>query len=147
MNDLNTMNGLTFQMILHCSYEKDENDITQQNVEQLVDDSWEELNLSTASPGFDIFMYAILTCQHMSFRINAAKYGLVLNESEGLITVVADEHRSIQSLHVDFKGKLKKGIATVDMVDSIVARMNLCPVSINLKDISDRKLTVVFESD
>jgi hypothetical protein len=147
MNDLNTMNGLTFQMILHCSYEKDENDITQQNVEQLVDDSWEELNLSTASPGFDIFMYAILTCQHMYFRINAAKYGLVLNESEGLITVVANEHRSIQSLHVDFKGKLKKGIATVDMVDSIVARMNLCPVSINLKDISSRKLTVVFESD
>lgn len=147
MNDLNTMNGLTFQMILHCSYEKDENDVTQQNVEQLVDDSWEELNLSTASPGFDIFMYAILTCQHMYFRINATKYGLVLNESEGLITVVTDVHRSIQSLHVDFKGKLKKGIATVDMVDSIVARMNLCPVSINLKDISDRKLTVVFESD
>jgi hypothetical protein len=48
---------------------------------------------------------------------------------------------------VDFKGKLKKGIATVDMVNSIAARMDLCPVSINLKDISDRKLTVVFESD
>jgi len=147
MKDLDTLNDLTFQMLLHCNYEKDENDIVQQNVEHLVDDNWEELSLSTASPGFDIFMYAMLTCQHMYFRNNAAEYGLVLNKSEGLITVITDEHRSIQSLHVDFKGKLKKGIASVDMVDSIVARMNLCPVSINLKDISDRKLTVAFESN
>ena len=147
MNDLDTMNDLTFQMLIHCSYEKDENVVVQQNVEQLVDDSWEELSLSTASPGFDIFMYAILTCQHLYFRNNAAEYGLVLKESEGLITVITNELRSIQSMHVDFKGKLTKGIATVDMVDSIVARMDLCPVSINLKDILDRKLTVVFESD
>ena len=147
MNDLDTMNDLTFQMLIHCSYEKDENVVVQQNVEQLVDDSWEELSLSTASPGFDIFMYAILTCQHLYFRNNAAEYGLVLKESEGLITVITNELRSIQSMHVDFKGKLTKGTATVDMVDSIAARMDLCPVSINLKDILDRKLTVVFESD
>lgn len=140
------MNDLTFQMLLQCNYTNDENDIEQLNVEHLVDDSWQELTLSTDTPGFDIFMYAILTCQHMFFRNNAAEYGLVLDSSEGLMTIIADEHRSIQSLHVDFKGKIKKGIANADMVDSIIARMNLCPVSINLKDILDRKTTVVFET-
>lgn len=141
------MNDLTFQMLLHCNYTNDENDIDQQVVENLVDDNWQELALSNNSPGFDIFMYAILTCQHMFFRSNAAEYGLVLSSSEGLMTIIADENRSIRSLHVDFKGKLKKGIAKAEMVDSIVARMELCPVSINLKDILDRKTTVVFERD
>lgn len=140
------MSDLTYQMLLHCTYKNDENDIDQLVVEHLVEDSWQELNLNISSPGFDIFMYAILNCQHMFFRSNAAEYGLVMNSSEGLVTVIADEHRSIQTLHVDFKGKLKKGIANTEMVDSIVARMNLCPVSINLVDIQDRKTTVVFEA-
>ena len=140
------MSNLTFQMLLHCQYSNDNNDIDQLVVEHLVDDSWKKLNLHTGAPGFDIFIYAILTCQHMYFRSNAAEYGLVLNSCEGLVTIIADEHRSIQSLHVDFKGKLKKGTANVEMVDSIIARMNLCPVSINLKDILDRKTTVIFES-
>ncbi len=82
----------------------------------------------------------------MYFRNNTAEYGLALNSSEGLITIITDEHRNIRSLHVDFKGMLNKGIANADMVDSIVARMNLCPVSINLKDLMDRKTTVLFEA-
>ena len=140
------MNNLTFQMILRCNYTGDENDISQLTVEHLVDSDWHELTLSTDSPGFDIFLYAILTCQHMYFKNNAAEYGLIMNSSEGFITVIADEYRSIQSLHVDFKGMLKKGIANTEIIDSIAARMNLCPVSINLKDFLDRKITVVFES-
>jgi uncharacterized OsmC-like protein len=140
------MNNLTFQMILRCNYTGDENDISQLTVEHLVDSDWHELTLSTDSPGFDIFLYAILTCQHMYFKNNAAEYGLVMNSSEGFITVIADEYRSIQSLHVDFKGMLKKGVANTEIINSIAARMDLCPVSINLKDFLDRKITVVFES-
>ena len=140
------MNDLTFQMLLHSNYIDDDNNIDQLHVEHLVDDNWQELDLNIYSPGFDIFMYAILTCQHTYFKSNAAKYDLVLDSSEGLITVIADKHRSILTLHVDFKGKLKKGIANTEMVDSIIARMNLCPVSINLVDIQDRKTTVVFEA-
>ena len=140
------MNNLTFQMILRCNYTGDENDVSQLTVEHLVDGDWHELTLSTDSPGFDIFLYAILTCQHMYFKNNAAEYGLVMNSSEGFITVIANEHRSIQSLHVDFKGMLKKGIANTEIINSIAARMDLCPVSINLKDFLDRKITVVFES-
>ena len=140
------MSDFTFQMLLHSSYTNDENDIDQLHVEHLVDDSWQELDLNLSSPGFDIFTYAILTCQHMYFRNNAAEYGLVLDSSEGLITVIANEHRSIETLNVEFKGKLKKGDATKEIVDSISARMALCPVSINLKDIMNRHITASFES-
>ena len=140
------MSDFTFQMLLHSSYTNDENDIDQLHVEHLVDDSWQELDLNLSSPGFDIFTYAILTCQHMYFRNNAAEYGLVLDSSEGLITVIADEHRSIETLNVEFKGKLKKGEATKEIVDSISARMALCPVSINLKDIKNRHIIASFES-
>ncbi len=139
------MNDLTFQMLLHCHYIGDENDVDQLHVEHLVDDDWQKLDLNISSPGFDIFIYAVLTCQHMFFRNNAAEYGLILDSSEGLITVIANEHRSIETLNVEFKGKLKKGKATKEMVDSISARMGLCPVSINLKDIANNHITASFE--
>jgi hypothetical protein len=140
------MSDFTFQMLLHSSYIDDENTIDKLHVENLVDDTWQELDLNISSLGFDIFMYAILNCQHMYFRNNAAKYGLVLDSSEGLITVIADKHRSIETLNVEFKGKLKKGEATKEIVDSISARMALCPVSINLKDIANSHITASFES-
>jgi uncharacterized OsmC-like protein len=140
------MSDFTFQMLLECRYTGDKNAIDQLNVEHLVDDEWQKLDLDIHSPGFDIFMYAILTCQHMYFKNNASEYGLVLDSSEGLITVIADDHRSIESLHVEFKSKLKKGEATDDVVNAITARMQLCPVSLNLKHISDSKIAVSFES-
>ena len=139
------MSGFTFQMLLKSHYKGDENDIDQLHVEHLVEDNWQELDLDIKSPGFDIFMYAILTCQHMFFKNNAAEYGLILDSSEGLITVIADEHRSIESLHADFKGKVKKGTTNAEIEKSITARMELCPVSINLKDIPDRVITVNFD--
>ena len=139
------MSDLTFQMLLHCSYIDDQNTIDQLHVEHLVKDNWQDLNINISSPGFDIFMYAILTCQHTYFKNNATKYGLVLDSCEGLITVIANEHRSIETLNVEFKGKLKKGDVTKDIVDSISARMGLCPVSINLKDITNNHITASFE--
>ena len=139
------MSDFTFQMLLHSSYINDKNDIDQLHVEHLVDDNWQELDLNISSLGFDIFMYAILNCQHMYFRNNAAEYGLVLDSSEGFITVIADEHRSIETLNIEFKGKLKKGEPTEDIVDSITARMKLCPVSINLREIKSNHITASFE--
>jgi len=132
-------------MLLQCHYTGDKNNVDSLHVEHLVEDEWQELDLNIKTPGFDIFMYAILTCQHTYFRLNAEKYGLVLDSSEGLITVMADEHRNIETLNVDFNGKLIKGDATKEAVDSIVARMGLCPVSINLKDIPNNHIAVNFE--
>jgi uncharacterized OsmC-like protein len=139
------MSGFTFQMLLKCDYAGDNNDVDQLHVEHLVEDNWQQLDLNIKSPGFDIFMYAILTCQHMYFKNNAAAYGLVLDSSEGLITVIADDHRSIESLHAEFNGKLKKGTADNETRKLIARRMELCPVSINLKDIADRMVTINFD--
>lgn len=132
-------------MLLQCQYTGDNNDIEQLHVEHLTGDNWQDLDLNLYTPGFDVFMYAVLTCQNMYFRMNAAEYGLVLESSEGLITVMADKHRSIETLNVDFKGKLKSGDVTEDKINSITARMGLCPVSINLKDIPNNIITVHFE--
>ena len=139
------MSDLTYQMLVHCHYTGDENDIERLHVEHMVEDNWQELDLNNYSPGFDIFVYAILSCQHMYFRNNATEYDLVMDSSEALITVITDEHRSIHSLHAEYKGKLKKGTANADKVNSIAARVELCPASINLKDITDKKITVHFE--
>lgn len=139
------MSDFTFQMLLKCHYEGDKNEVGQLHVEHLVDDNWQELDLNIYSPGFDVFMYAIITCQHMYFKNNATEYGLIMDSSEGLVTVIANEHRSIEALHAEFKGKLKSGHADVEMVKSIAARMALCPVSINLKEIPDKVITATFD--
>lgn len=140
------MSELTFQMLLHCHYAGDDNTIDMLQVEHLVDDNWEKLDLNIHTPGFDVFMYGILTCQHMYFRNNATEYGLVLKSSEGLVTVITDKHRSIDTLNVEFNGKLKSGKPTKEIVNTIAARMNLCPVSINLKDIPNNHIAVGFET-
>lgn len=139
------MSDLTFQMLLQSHYSGDSNELEESHAEILVEDSWQKLEIGNSSPGFDIFMYAILTCQHMYFRTNATEYGLILASSEGLITVIANEHRDIQTLNVEFKGQLISGTPNKDMVDSITARMKLCPVSINLKDIPHNKIIATFE--
>jgi len=140
------MSDQTFQMLLQSSYSGDENEIAQLHVEHLVEDNWQELDLNIYTAGFDVFMYAILTCQHMYFRKNAAEYGLTLDSGEGLLTVIASEHRDVGTLNVEFKGKYKKGEATKEIVDSISARMALCPVSINLKTIPNTHLSASFEA-
>lgn len=139
------MSDLTFQMLLKCHYSGADNDVKQLHVEHLVDESWQELDLNTRTPGFDIFMYAILTCQHTYFRINAAERDLVLDSSEGLITLNCDQHRSIKYLHIDFTGKLASGKVTDEAVNYVTERMALCPVSINLKNIANSKTSVSFE--
>ena len=138
------MSGLTFQMIMRCHYSGDENRLDNLYVEHLVNDEWQELKLDTYSPGFDVFIYSILSCQHMFFRNNSTEYGLAMDSAEALITIVTDEHRSIESLHAEFTGKLKMGTADVEKVKSITARVGLCPATINLKEIADKKITVSY---
>lgn len=138
------MNDLTFKMRLNCRYTDSANNVEQLRVENFLDNEWQALDLNIKSPGFDIFTYAIFTCQHMYFRLNAAERNLTLDSSEGTIIVGTDNHRAIQTLHVDFTGKLKSGEADDDTIEYIKKRMDLCPVSVNLKNIADRKISVSF---
>lgn len=140
------MSDLTFKMRLNCRYTDPANNVDQLQVEHFLNNEWLALDLNIQSPGFDIFTYSLLTCQHMYFRLNAAERNLILASSEGFITIGTDNQRVIQSLNVDFTGTLKSGAATDDTVDYIKQRMQLCPVSINLKSIADSNTSVRFVS-
>lgn len=141
------MTEMTFQMRLHCEYTGEKNAVERLTVEHCVDNRWHKLDLDTGSPGFDIFIYSILTCQHMYFRANATESGLSLSACDGHITITTDADRNIQAMRVGFTGKLKSGDVTQEKMAFIAQRMEQCPVSINLKKIDDRETSVRFQSD
>jgi len=66
------MSERNFQMRLTCGYTEPENTVEHLNVEVLDEGTWKKFDLNTMTPGFDIFIYALFTCQHMYFRVNAA---------------------------------------------------------------------------
>ena len=138
------MNDHSFKMRLNCAYVDPDNSIDQLEVETLIDDEWQRLDLNTRAPGFQLFIYALFSCQHLYFRLNAAEHGLMLTSSEGSITVTADANWHIKLLHVEFNGWLKNGTPTQRDIDYIIERMGQCPVSCNIKNIPDSKKVITF---
>jgi hypothetical protein len=138
------MSERDFSMRLNSTYEGNTNAIARLEVEHKVGDNWQPLDLGLASPGFDIFVYAVLTCQHMYFRVNCAERGLVLNNAAGSIAVGADRDWKLESLQVHFSGQLDAGQASPGDIDYIVSRMKQCPVSRNIQEIPDAKTTVTL---
>ena len=134
-----------FQMRLNCTYIDPDNTVDSLDVETYIDNEWQALDLHTKTAGFQVFIYAILTCQHMYFRMNAVERGLMLASSKGSVIVNADEQWNIELLHVQFDGHLKNGTASQDAIEYIAERMGLCPVSCNLREIANTKTIVTFE--
>jgi hypothetical protein len=126
------MSTLHFSLRLAASYRDDSNEIRSLEVEHVVDGEWQPLELGLASPGFDIFMYAILTCQHMYFRVNCAERGLLLDSATAGLRIASGDDRKIESLAVSFAGKLRQGKPGAGDIEYIRTRMQQCPVSINL---------------
>ncbi len=113
-------------------------------VEHEVNGEWQPLDLGLASPGFDIFVYAVFACQHMYFRVNCAERGLVLNSADGSIVIGADQDWNMENLQVHFSGQLGSGRASPDDIDYIVSRMKQCPVSKNIREVPAAKSTVIL---
>lgn len=134
-----------FEMRQNCRYTEPDNSVAQLDVDTLIDGKWQALDLNTLSAGFQIFIYALFTCQHMYFRVNAAERGLVLSSSRGSIVTGTDMDWQLERLQVDFSASLKSGTPTQEDIDFIIERMGLCPVSCNLKEVEDSKVTVAFE--
>lgn len=131
-------------MRMTCTYEGDSNAVASLAVEHEVDGEWQPFDLHTRSPGFDIFVYALFACQHMYFRVNCAERGLLLNSASGSIAVGADSNWKMESVNIHFSGELGRGEANPDDIDYIVARMQQCPVSCNLREIPDATSTVTL---
>jgi hypothetical protein len=138
------MSKRNFQMRLRCSYEGSDNKIAVLEVEQLAGGQWRPLDLGLGSPGFDIFVYAVFTCQHTYFRVNCAERGLRLESSRGSIRVGAGEDWQMDALEVEFSGCLGSGSPVQDDIDYIVSRMRQCPASKNLRDIAGARSQIEF---
>ena len=134
-----------FSMRMQCSYEGDTNAIAELVVEHEVEGQWQPLELGLTAPGFDIFIYAVFTCQHLYFRVNCAERGLLLNSAGGSIVIGAGADWNMETLQVHFSGQLRSGQASRDDIDFIVARMKQCPVSRNLREIPDTRSTVILD--
>jgi hypothetical protein len=122
-------------MRLKCGYSGSSNDIAELDVEHMVNGQWEEFDLCVTSPGFEIFVYAIFTCQHMYMRVNCAERCLQLASIEGNIAVSADEAWNLETLQVAFSGKLARGAADQEDIEYIISRMKQCPVSQNIREV------------
>ena len=138
------MSERSFQMRLLCRYEDPDNTVGDLRVENLEEGEWRNLDLTTRSPGFLIFVYAVFTCQHLYFRANCAERGLMLESAEGAIDVVTTEDWALTTLHVHLKGKLKSGTPSSDDIEYIVSRMKQCPVSRNTREPPDSQTVVDF---
>ena len=131
-----------FNMTLAATYSGDENTVDQLQVEHQVEDNRPPLDLGLRTPGFDVFVYAILTCQHTYFRINAAEQGILLSSSTGNITVSADSDWLIESINVDFRGVVHGESPADNTTRYILDRMQQCPVSKNLAATIDTTTTL-----
>lgn len=140
------MDSREFQIRLSCSYTDPDNTINDLTVETLLENVWQPLLIDLYAPGFQIFIYGLMSCQHRYFRVNAAERGLSLASSKAHMTIRTDMDWNINSLHVDFYGLLNKGAASQADIDYINGRMSYCPVSSNMKALTDCSRTVTFET-
>jgi uncharacterized OsmC-like protein len=136
------MTERSFQMRLFCRYAEPENAVADLKVEVLADGQWENFALNPGTAGFLVFVYAIFSCQHLYLRTNCAEQGLWLDSAEGAIELVASEDWQIQKLHIKFDIRLNSARPSGDDLNYIIERMKQCPVSRNLKLITDSETVV-----
>ena len=140
------MTDHSFRMRLSCRYGHDDNSVAELDVHNWVDGAWQDFSLGFGQPGFLIFVYAILNCQHLYMRKNAAERRLVLDSAVAYIDVLANDQWRLQRLHVQFEAKLRSGSPPRQDVDYIVDRMQHCPVSENLRDVPDTRTLLEFST-
>lgn len=133
-----------FQMRMLSKYTDSDNSVGDLEVWILEDGDWQPFDLSIMTAGFQVFVYALFTCQHMYFRLNAAERGLVMRSSEGTISLFTDNDWNLDELDVGFKGSLLEGSASEGDTAYIAERMGLCPVSKNLVPLEKGAVKVSF---
>jgi len=139
------MSDRHFQLRLHCRYAQPDNAIAGLQVEQHTVDGWRPFVLNQLTPGFDIFVYSMLTCQHTYFRLNCAERGLQLTGADGEVELSTDEDWNLQRLRVAVNAQLAGGEPDQATLDYIKQRMLQCPVSKNTRPIADTEVSLRFE--
>ena len=138
------MSERRFEMRLNARYQDPDNSVASLEVDIMGEQGWQPLNLNALSPGFQIFTYAVFTCQHLYMRSNCAERGLMLKSAEGSIELLTDEVWKMTRLHVGFDALLKTGDPTEADIDYITGRMGQCPVSRNIIAPADIEAVLTF---
>ena len=139
------MNERVFRMQVACDYQEPDNMVARLQVKVYQDEEWKAFDLNAGSPGFLVFVYAVLSCQQLHMRLGCVDRGLHLDTASGEIEVVTTEDWVITRLQVDFSARLKTGEAGAEDVASIIQRMKNCPVSKNLTFSPHSATTLVFQ--
>jgi hypothetical protein len=139
------MSERNFHLRMQVAYQQPDNAIASLKVQKHLDGEWQDFVLNTLSPGFEIFVYSMFTCQHTYFRLNAAEKGLVLGSAEGEIRLGTDEQWQIDLVRVDFHASVAQGEPTREISDYIVERMQQCPVSKNTREVRDLAVSAAFD--
>ena len=140
------MSDRHINMRFGCTYAGEENSIAGLEVEHQIEGEWQPLELAVTSPGFDIFVYSLLHCQHTYFRLNCAERGLFLASATGSIRVTTDEDWNMFEMQVQMAGQLVSGTASQDDIDYIVGRMRQCPASRNIREPAATHTTISLDS-
>ncbi len=138
------MSGREFLFSMQCRYKGDENAVESLQVFRDEEGVRQPFELHLLTPGFDVFCYALLTCQHTYLRLNCAERGLLLDCVQGEMHLSTDEDWLLQRQFLSFSMRLRTGEPEADTVDYLVDRMQQCPVSRNLRPIGDNQVVLAF---
>lgn len=134
----------SFQLRASIRYAGEKNQIDDIRVLVSTEDGWAPLDLHLKTPGFLIFVYSFLMCQHTYFHANCNESGLLLDRADLDLLLQAGENWRIEQIKVEIAAELRKGDVDPDTADFIKGRMRQCPVSINLQEPADYRIEVEF---
>ncbi len=138
------MSNHSFQLRATFSYRGDDNQIAAIDSELLSADGWCKFELANATPGFLIFVYSLLICQHTYFHGNCTEQELLLDHADAELSLLAADDWKIERIRVGIKAGLRGANAEQPRVDYIKQRMRQCPVSINLQEPPDYRIELQF---
>ena len=139
------MSDHSFQLRASFDYSGDNNSIDQVNAQVWSDTGWNRLEISNESPGFLIFVYSFLICQHTYFHANCSESGLLMEHSEVELDLHAGEDWKIRQVNVGIDVKLRGGDPEQATVEYIEGRMRHCPVSVNMREPPEYHIELKFK--
>ncbi len=103
------MAGHEFELRADLQYSGGDNRIDGLDAEVLTDDGWQPLQIDNRTPGFLMFVYAFLICQHTYFHANSGESWLRLVEASATLLLQTDHEWKIERIRVGIAAKLRDG--------------------------------------
>ena len=139
------MSDHVFDLRLTAEHNPEDNTVTTMSVENLVEGSWQALDLCETTPGFLIFVYCIFACHHRFLWVGSRDREITITSSSGSIHLVADEDWHLQHISTEFKASSISGSASDEDIAYISDKILNCPVSRNMPANVEAGTSVVIE--